>query len=119
MFVLERPSDLFDDVIDNTPDSDTRARIIRARALPLSYAVQTAVSALGNGADLTAPSTVGYALWCTVRHLLSFEDALWTTVSGLGDRDTTCAIVGGLVALAGRGVPALWQDCREPLPAAI
>ena len=28
------------------------------------------------------------------------EDALWLTVSGLGDRDTTCAIVGSIVVLS-------------------
>jgi hypothetical protein len=39
-------------------------------------------------------------------------------VSALGDRDTTCAIVGGMVALhAGvDSIPREWLACREPLP---
>jgi hypothetical protein len=30
--------------------------------------------------------------------------------------DTTCAIVGGIVALSSRHVPADWLARREPLP---
>ena len=37
------------------------------------------------------------------------------TVSGLGDRDTTCAIVGGAVALGCKALPAKWLRPREPL----
>ena len=45
-------------------------------------------------------------------------EALWTTLSGLGDRDTTCAIVGGIVACRTgvEGIPAEWLAAREPLP---
>ena len=48
----------------------------------------------------------------------SYEEALWLTVSGLGDRDTTCAMVGGIVALytGVKGIPAPWMQAREPLP---
>lgn len=44
---------------------------------------------------------------------------MWTTVSGLGDRDTTCAIVGGILALrSGAGpIPRDWLAAREPLEA--
>jgi ADP-ribosylglycohydrolase len=40
-------------------------------------------------------------------------------VSGLGDRDTTCAIVGGIVAARHgvEGIPADWLAARESLPA--
>ncbi|MDX1616113.1 MAG: ADP-ribosylglycohydrolase family protein [Candidatus Promineifilaceae bacterium] len=34
-----------------------------------------------------------------------------------GDMDTTCAIVGGVVALAADNVPTAWQRQRERLPA--
>jgi len=42
---------------------------------------------------------------------------MWQTVSGLGDRDTTCAMVGGIVALSvgQNGLPADWRRRREPL----
>ena len=45
------------------------------------------------------------------------EEALWSTGAGMGDRDTTCAIVGGIVALsAGREpIPRAWLSAREPL----
>jgi ADP-ribosylglycohydrolase len=61
---------------------------------------QTAARLLGSGLKGTAPDTVPFALWCAARHIDHYEQALWATVSGLGDRDTTCAIVGGVVALA-------------------
>ncbi len=45
----------------------------------------------------------------------------WTTVSGLGDRDTTCAIVGGIVALAvgPEGIPREYVQSREPLDSTL
>lgn len=103
--------------LEQTPDSQTRAGIAQAIDLPFTYAVETAVSALGNGIRLTAPDTVPYALWCAARHLDDYTEAMWTTVSGGGDMDTNCAIVGGIVALAvGReGIPADWLRRREPL----
>lgn len=94
-----RPAEMFDAVLDHTPDGETRAGIERAANLLLSYDVRTAVSALGNGTQVISQDTVPFALWCAARHLGTYEEALWTTVSGLGDRDTTCAIVGGIVAL--------------------
>ena len=46
-----------------------------------------------------------------------YEESLWATVSGLGDRDTTCAIVGGIVAAGtGReGIPTDWLNARAPV----
>ncbi len=110
--------ELLDLVKQYTPDSDTCSKLNKALALPFSYSIQTAVSALGNGAKLTAPDTVPFALWCAARHLDNFEAALWATVSGLGDRDTTCAIVGSIVVLANRllPIPPEWLQRREPLP---
>ena len=68
-------------------------------------------------AKVTSPDTVPFALWCAARHIDNYEEALWATVSGLGDRDTTCAIVGGVVVLAtGRtSIPRTWLNAREPL----
>ena len=56
-------------------------------------------------------------IWCIARQPRDFVEALWTTVSALGDRDTTCAMVGGAVALTERGgtIPAAWLRAREPL----
>lgn len=57
-------------------------------------------------------------MFCAAQHLDSYEDALWATVAGLGDRDTTCAIAGGIVG-CGVPVPAAWLAAREALPAVV
>jgi ADP-ribosylglycohydrolase len=60
---------------------------------------------------------VPFVLWCASQRLDSFEDALWITVSGMGDRDTTAAMVGGIVSLSSRTpIPDAWILSREPLP---
>ena len=73
---------------------------------------------LGNGSQVSAQDTVPFVLWCAGEHLDNYEEALWLTVSGLGDRDTTCAMVGGIVALSAGAdsIPASWRQAREPLP---
>ena len=47
----------------------------------------------------------------------SFVEAMWTTVAGLGDRDTTCAIVGGVPALRDQAAPippnGFWPASRS------
>ena len=109
--------EMFAFVLARLPDSDTKSGIKRASELPLDYSVPTAVSALGNGTMVSAPDTVPFTLWCAARHLDDFEAAMWTTVSGLGDRDTTCAIVGGIVAMSVgiEGIPSEWLQARESL----
>jgi ADP-ribosylglycohydrolase len=76
-----------------------------------------AAKELGSGAQVISEDTVPFSVWCAARHLDSYEEALWSTVSGMGDRDTTCAIVGGIVALsAGReSIPVAWLAARERL----
>lgn len=105
-------------VLEHTPPGQTHEGLLQASLLPADAPVETAVRVLGSGQKVTAPDTVPFTLWCAARHLDNYEEALWTTVSGLGDRDTTCAIVGGIVALsAGReSIPSAWIEAREPLP---
>jgi ADP-ribosylglycohydrolase len=99
------------------PDSQVKARLIRAQGMR-DASVRFAVTALGNGMQLSAQDTVPFALWCACQHLFDYEEALWLAVSGLGDRDTICAIVGGIVALSAGddSIPAAWKAAREPLP---
>jgi ADP-ribosylglycohydrolase len=89
----------------------------KAVRLPLSSDVRKAAELMGNGSEVCAHDTVPFALWCAARHLDNFEEALWTTVSALGDRDTTCAIVGGVVAMSVglQGIPDSFMAAREPL----
>jgi ADP-ribosylglycohydrolase len=103
--------------LEYTPAGETRQGLEEALQLGPDASVITAASQLGSGYRVTSPDTVPFCLWCADRHIDSFTEAMWTTVSGLGDRDTTCAIVGGIVALAaGRAsIPAEWLRSREPL----
>lgn len=105
-------------VYQRTPASDVRRGIGRAIDLPNATPVRAAVSSLGNGSKVTAQDTVPFALWSAACHLNNYEEALWATVSGLGDRDTTCAIVGGVVVMytGMRNIPKEWLDCRESIP---
>ena len=110
-------SDFLDRVLSHVPEGEVHSRLRRARDLSDTASVQAAVAVLGNGTGLSAQDTVPFALWCAARHLDNYEEALWTTVSGLGDRDTTCAIVGGIVTchVGEAGIPASWLQAREPL----
>ncbi|MCP4245443.1 MAG: ADP-ribosylglycohydrolase family protein, partial [bacterium] len=47
-----------------------------------------------------------------------YVEAMWATVAAGGDRDTTCAIVGGIVAcrVDADAIPESWRQAREPLP---
>ncbi len=110
-------NDFLAEVSRSTPDSQTKDRINKALSLPASYRIDTIVHALGNGHQMLAQDTVPLALWCAAHHLNDFEEALWRTVSALGDRDTTCAMVGGIVALrVGKvGLPNAWITAAEPM----
>jgi ADP-ribosylglycohydrolase len=107
---------LFETVLTHTPSGQTREGIERARALAPDGDVQSAVRTLGNGSRATSQDTVPFALWCAAQKLDSYAEALWLTVSGLGDRDTTCAIVGGIIASHPACIiPKAWVESREPL----
>lgn len=113
------PTALFEVVLDHTPDGATRAGVEQASQLALDADVRTAVGALGNGSRVISEDTVPFCVWQIARALASratFEDAMWSTVAGLGDRDTTCAIVGGVYALrVGVTLPDDWIAAREGL----
>jgi ADP-ribosylglycohydrolase len=104
-------------VARHTPAGPTLDGINHALTIPLDADVHAAVAALGNGSRIIASDTVPFCLWCAARHVDSYEDAFWTTVSGMGDRDTTCAIVGGIVGLSVGvdGMPEEWRLSREAL----
>jgi ADP-ribosylglycohydrolase len=76
-----------------------------------------AAQLLGSGQEVLAKDTVPFALWAADAHLDSYTDAIWATVEGRGDLDTTCAIVGGIVAVSVgfEGLPTTWLARREPL----
>ena len=115
---LPNRQEFLDLILPHVPEGVVREKIRHARNLAPSASVILAISALGNGSQISAQDTVPFVLWCAGQHLGSYEEALWLTVSGLGDRDTTCAIVGGIVALSAgeAGIPPEWRSARESLP---
>lgn len=108
---------MFAEVLDRTPAGKTRQGIAEAESLIDIGDVERAVTRLGNGSGVSSQDTVPFCLWAVARHTRDYAEAMWTTVSGLGDRDTTCAIVGGIIAAGSAEVPAEWVAAREPLDA--
>ncbi|MFE7898720.1 ADP-ribosylglycohydrolase family protein [Streptomyces sp. NPDC057424] len=108
---------LLDGVIDLVPKSAVGAGLRRARDM-LDYGDPGTVAAvLGCGRRTTAHDTVPFALWSAARSLGDYEQAFWTTAQVGGDVDTTCAIVGGVIAAGKAGAPpAEWVERTEPLP---
>ena len=103
------------------PEGPTRQGLLDAARLSASTTIAAAAQRLGSGDRVLAADTVPFALWSAAHHLGDFEAAMWATVEGLGDRDTTCAIAGGVVALAvgPARLPAAWLRAREPLALAL
>jgi ADP-ribosylglycohydrolase len=103
----------------HAPPGTVAEALERARDLDPETPVPFAANILGNGQAISAQDTVPFALWCAGCRLGHYEEALWLTATGLGDVDTTCAIVGGVVAcFTGSGaIPDAWRQAREPLPA--
>jgi ADP-ribosylglycohydrolase len=100
------------------PPGKVRDGISRAMDLPPGTPVENAVAVLGNGSRVMAQDTVPFTLWCAGEQLDHYENAIWLTLSGQGDVDTTCAIVGGIVVMSTGvdGLPAAWRSSREALP---
>ncbi|MFI9719355.1 ADP-ribosylglycohydrolase family protein [Streptomyces sp. NPDC052396] len=107
------------EVAGHVPHSDVRSGLLTAARFPEHTSVRHAASVLGSGSLISAPDTVPFALWSAAGHLDDLPEALWQTVAGWGDRDTTCAIAGGVAAArTGTGdVPSAWFAAREGIPA--
>ena len=104
-------------VAERTPESETRRGIEAAIALPDGTTPEEAADVLGSGHRVSAQDTVPFALWCVARSPDDFEDTLWTTARGLGDVDTTCAIVGGITVMrtGSASIPQSWMMATEVL----
>ena len=117
------PDVFFAEVSARCPARYVREGIEEARSLPLGTDLVDVAKALGNGTGVSAPDTVPFCLWVVahVDHSATrapeerFAEAMWTTVSALGDRDTTCAIVGGILGVT-HAPPPEWLARRETLP---
>ena len=111
------PAEMIELALACTPKGETRTGLRRAVALLDESSVESVALILGNGSKITAPDTVPFTLWCAARHIDNYVEAIWTAVAALGDIDTNCAIVGGIVALASgpKAIPTEWLSSREPL----
>ena len=111
--------EFLDAVLELTPPGRVKHGMWAARGLAHVPSAAIAVHQLGNGRYTSAHDTVPFALWAAARNLDDFEQAFWTTAQTGGDVDTTCAIVGGVVAarVGVAGLPEHWRTACEALPA--
>lgn len=108
----------FSAVLDVLGPGRVREWIGNARVLG-DVPAERAAWSLGSGMAVAAFDTVPFCLWAAARRHSDYAAALREAVLGI-DRDTTCAIVGGIVVLsAPDGVPEAWARAAEPLPDSI
>ena len=105
-------------ILPYVPESAVKVNIQQAHDLTDELPIADVVNAIGNGSQISSQDTMPFVLWSAGEKLDDYENALWQTMSVGGDVDTTCAMVGGIVAVhAGEGcIPQEWHDNREPLP---
>lgn len=112
-------SEFIEEILPFLAPSTMTSKVKRAKDLNREISTQHAADILGNGIQISCPDTVPFCLFCAGEFLENYEEAMWQTVSALGDRDTTCAIVGGIVVMfAGEeSIPKTWKQKREAIPA--
>lgn len=105
-------------VVPRVPDSEVRSKLARAATFEPNLSAPIVGAKLGNGSLISAQDTVPFTIWCAGRFLEDYPAALWAAASSYGDIDTTCAIIGGIVALrvGWDGIPLAWRATREALP---
>ena len=84
---VREPGEFFATVLAHAPSADADGHRGRGDVAAHERRCSAAVDSLGNGSRALAQDTVPFSLWCAARHLGRFEEAMWTTVAGLGDRD--------------------------------
>ncbi len=111
------PSQFIEEVCLWIPEGETASRTRRGVHVSPETNIQAVVDVLGNGSDIMAPSTVPFTVWVAAHYMHTYEEAIWVTVNGLGDRDTTCAIVGSIVALSAgvEAIPNTWRTATESI----
>jgi ADP-ribosylglycohydrolase len=109
------PNALLDAVETRLPAGRTRQGLSTAKGIA-GHALTDAVGRLGTGWQVSAFDTAPFCVWMAAHHGTDFESCLWKTVSGEGDRDTTCAIVAGILGGADPTIPVEWLAAVEPLP---
>jgi ADP-ribosylglycohydrolase len=109
--------EFLDQVLERLPNGRVRHGVWAARGMAGVASVPLVVRELGNGRQVCAQDTVPFALWVVARHRHDFAEAVWTAVEAGGDVDTTCAIIGGILAADPEvAAPADWTEAAEALP---
>lgn len=98
MEILDQ-QDFIRNIQNELSDSDLKSKLNKCLYLDGNPSMELLVKTLGNGTGMTAQDTVPLVIWMLSRYRNNFEDCLWNTVSALGDRDTTCAMAGGVSIL--------------------
>ena len=110
-------SELIPWIVSKIDSSEVRKRLKSVSSCPLDTWPFTIASEVGSGHDISAQDTVPFCLWMVAAFLDDYTEAMWTAARVGGDMDTTCAIIGGIIALAvgESGLPKTWSDHRERL----
>lgn len=110
-------SEFLKQLLPHIPLSTVQRKLQQASELGHT-SLETAIRTLGNGSRISAQDTVPFALWCAAWNLKDYEQAVRFTSMAMGDCDTNCAIVGGVVVLSAglESIPAAWLSARESLP---
>lgn len=116
--IRPKRQEFIESILPYLSQSEVKKGVMLAQNINDSTSTIHAAEMLGSGYKVSCPDTVPFCLYCAGEYLDNYEEALWQTVSGLGDRDTTCAIVGGIVAMySGLGsIPQTWLKKREQIP---
>lgn len=109
------PKDFIETVANELPNTDTKSKIKKSLSVPYSYNIETVRTILGDGTKIMVQDTIPFSIWCAAHNLINFNEALWKAVSILGDRDTICAIVGGITIMScdENSIPKEWQNGVE------
>jgi ADP-ribosylglycohydrolase len=104
-----------DTILLHLPTCDTKIKIAKTKNVMPNYHIETIKTMLGNGTQMLVQDTVPFVIWCAGHYLYDFESALWKAVSILGDRDTICAMVGGITIMSSNSdkIPENWVNLVE------
>lgn len=113
----ESAEELIPWIVSKIDQSEVRRRLEWTESYPLDTWAFTIASQVGCGHEISAQDTVPFCIWMAAVFLDDYCEAMWTAARVGGDIDTTCAIIGGIVALSvgPAGIPCDWKQNREPL----
>ena len=103
-------------ILDNLNDGPVKEKILEASKFPLTTPVIDVAARLGTGLHVSALDTVPFALWLADCGLINedFEAPMEVVSQLVGDTDTLCAIIGGVIGNV--LTPSQeWLDRTEPL----